>query len=184
MTATPSTALIGVLTISDRASVGIYEDISGPAIEAWVGKALSVPFAIDKRIIPDGFDSVRDTLIDMADKAGCCLILTTGGTGPAPRDLTPEATLAAAQRELPGFGELMRAKSLEQTPTAILSRQTAAHRGACLIVNLPGSPRSIDLCLSAVFPAIPYCVELIGGAYLDTHAEVVKTIRPGAKKPA
>ena len=138
----------------------------------------SVPFDLDRRVIPDGFDSVRDTLIDMADNAGCCLVLTTGGTGPAPRDLTPEATLAAAHRELPGFGELMRAKSLEQTPTAILSRQTAAHRGACLIVNLPGSPRSIDLCLKAVFPAIPYCVELIGGAWLDTHPDFVKTIRP------
>jgi molybdopterin adenylyltransferase len=171
-------AKIGVLTISDRASAGIYEDISGPAIADWLKNALAVPFALDRRVIPDGFDSVRDTLIDMADTAGCCLILTTGGTGPAPRDLTPEATLAAAHRELPGFGELMRAKSLAQTPTAILSRQTAAHRGACLIVNLPGSPRSIDLCLKAVFPAIPYCVELIGGAFLDTHPDFVKTIRP------
>ena len=169
---------IGVLTISDRASAGVYEDISGPAIADWLKNALSVPFELDSRVIPDGFDSVRDALIDMADKAGCCLVLTTGGTGPAPRDLTPEATLAAAHRELPGFGELMRAKSLEQTPTAILSRQTAAHRGACLIVNLPGSPRSIDLCLNAVFPAIPYCVELIGGAWLDTHPNFVKTIRP------
>ena len=171
-------AKIGILTISDRASAGVYEDISGPAIADWLKNALSVPFELDSRVIPDGFDSVRDALIDMADKAGCCLVLTTGGTGPAPRDLTPEATLAAAHRELPGFGELMRAKSLEQTPTAILSRQTAAHRGVCLIVNLPGSPRSIDLCLQAVFPAIPYCVELIGGAWLDTHPDFVKTIRP------
>jgi molybdopterin adenylyltransferase len=174
-------AIIGVLTVSDRASAGVYEDISGPAIEAWLGKALSVPFTVEKRVIPDGFDSVRDALIDMADHSGCCLILTTGGTGPAPRDLTPEATLAAAQRELPGFGELMRARSLEQTPTAILSRQTAAHRGACLIVNLPGSPRSIDLCLRAVFPAIPYAVELIGGAWLDTDPEFVQTVRPAKK---
>jgi len=179
MSASP--AKIGVLTISDRASAGVYEDISGPAIEAWLKKALSVPFALERRVIPDGFESVCDTLIDLADKENCCLVLTTGGTGPAPRDLTPEATLAAAQRELPGFGELMRAKSLEQTPTAILSRQTAAHRGACLIVNLPGSPRSIDLCLAAVFPAIPYCVELIGGAYLDTDPAVVKTVRPVKK---
>ena len=174
-------AKIGILTVSDRASAGVYEDISGPAIEAWLGRALSVPFTLEKRVIPDGFESVRDALIDMADRSGCCLVLTTGGTGPAPRDLTPEATLAAAQRELPGFGELMRAKSLEQTPTAILSRQTAAHRGACLIVNLPGSPRSIDLCLRAVFPAIPYCVELIGGAWLDTDPGFVKTVRPAKK---
>jgi molybdopterin adenylyltransferase len=174
-------AKIGVLTISDRASAGVYEDISGPAIVEWLGKALSVPYELDVRIIPDGFERVRDELIDMADKAGCCLVLTTGGTGPAPRDLTPEATLAAAHREMPGFGELMRMKSLEQTPTAILSRQTAAHRGACLFVNLPGSPRSIDLCLKAVFPAIPYCVELMGGAWLDTHADFVQTIRPAKK---
>jgi molybdopterin adenylyltransferase len=179
MTASP--AKIGVLTISDRASAGVYEDISGPAIAAWLEKALSVPFTLEKRVIPDGFESVRDALIELADQENCCLVLTTGGTGPAPRDLTPEATLAAAQRELPGFGELMRAKSLEQTPTAILSRQTAAHRGACLFVNLPGSPRSIALCLEAVFPAIPYCVELIGGAYLDTDPGFVKTIRPAKK---
>jgi molybdopterin adenylyltransferase len=176
MSAVP--AKIGILTVSDRASAGIYKDVSGPAIRDWLARALSVPFALDMRVIPDGFESVRDALIDMADVSGCCLVLTTGGTGPAPRDLTPEATLAACSRELPGFGELMRMKSLEQTPTAILSRQTAAHRGACLVVNLPGSPRSIDLCLSAVFPAVPYCVELIGGAWLDTHPEVVKTVRP------
>ena len=174
-------AKIGILTISDRASAGVYADISGPAIAEWLQKALSVPYELDARVIPDGFDSVRDTLIDMADNANCCLVLTTGGTGPAPRDLTPEATLAAAHREMPGFGELMRARSLEQTPTAILSRQTAAHRGACLIVNLPGSPRSIDLCLKAVFPAIPYCVELIGGAWIDTDPEFVKTVRPSKK---
>jgi molybdopterin adenylyltransferase len=178
---TAKPARIGVLTISDRASSGVYEDISGPAIAAWLRRALSVPFELDIRVIPDGFERVRDELIDMADVAGCCLVLTTGGTGPAPRDLTPEATLAAAHREMPGFGELMRMKSLEQTPTAILSRQTAAHRGACLFVNLPGSPRSIDLCLSAVFPAIPYCVELMGGAWLDTHPDVVRTVRPVKK---
>ncbi len=136
-----------------------------------------MPFELDRRVIPDGFDSVRNTLIDMADIAGCCLVLTTGGTGPAPRDLTPEATLAAAHRELPGFGELMRAKSLEQTPTAILSRQTAAHCGACLIVNLPASAFHRPL-PQAVFPAISYCVELIGGAWLDTDPDFLKTIRP------
>ena len=179
MTVAP--AKIGVLTISDRASAGLYRDISGPAIVDWLNKALSTPYELDVRMIPDGFERVRDELIDLADNARCCLVLTTGGTGPAPRDLTPEATLAAADRELPGFGELMRMKSLEQTPTAILSRQTAAHRGACLYVNLPGSPRSIDLCLSAVFPAIPYCVELIGGPFLDTHPEIVKTVRPAKK---
>lgn len=170
-------AKIGVLTISDRASAGVYEDLSGPAIVAWLRKALVTPFELDVRIIPDGFERVRDELIALAE-AGCSLVLTTGGTGPAPRDLTPEATLAAADRELPGFGELMRMTSLAQTPTAILSRQTAAHRGACLFINLPGSPRSIEICLNAVFPATPYCVELIGGAFLDTDPAMVKTVRP------
>jgi molybdopterin adenylyltransferase len=172
------TARIGVVTVSDRASQGLYKDESGPAICAYLERILTSPFAIVQRIIPDGFDSVRDTLIALADAEGCDLILTTGGTGPSPRDLTPEATLAAAPRELPGFGELMRAESLKQVPTAILSRQTAAHRGPCLIINLPGKPASIELCLNAVFPAVPYCLDLIGAARLETDPALVKSFRP------
>ena len=171
-------ALVGVITASDRASAGLYEDISGPAIEAYLARVLTTPFRIERRVIPDGFASVRDTIIDLADNVGCDLVLTTGGTGPAPRDLTPEATLAAAPRELPGFGERMRAVSLAQTPTAILSRQTAAHRGKCLVINLPGSPRSIDLCLDAVMGAVPYCLDLIGAARIETDPAHVKAFRP------
>lgn len=171
-------ARIGVLTASDRASAGLYEDVSGPAIEAYFKRVLTTPFHIERRIVPDGFESVRDALIDMADNLKCDLVLTTGGTGPAPRDLTPEATLAAAPRELPGFGERMRQVSLAQTPTAILSRQTAAHRGACLIVNLPGSPRSIDLCLDAVMGAVPYCLDLIGAAFIEPDPAHVQAFRP------
>jgi len=168
-------AVIGVVTASDRASAGVYADESGPAIEAYFRKVLTTPFRLERRIIPDGFESVRDTLIDLADIVGCDLIVTTGGTGPSPRDLTPEATLAAAPRELPGFGELMRKVSLEQVPTAILSRQLAAHRGKCLIINLPGKPAAIELCLDAVMPAVPYCLDLIGAAWLDTDPARVKT---------
>lgn len=178
MTATPTGAVIGVVTASDRASAGLYEDISGPAIEAYFRKVLTTPFRLERRVIPDGFENVRDTLIDLADNIGCDLIVTTGGTGPSPRDLTPEATLAAAPRELPGFGELMRKVSLEQVPTAILSRQLAAHRGKCLIINLPGKPASIELCLNAVMAAVPYCLDLIGAAWIDTDPAVVKTFRP------
>jgi molybdopterin adenylyltransferase len=172
------TALIGVVTISDRASQGAYRDESGPAIIAYLERILSSPFATVHRVIPDGFESVRGTLIDLADNEGCDLILTTGGTGPAPRDLTPEATLAAAPHELPGFGELMRAESLKQVPTAILSRQVAAHRGACLIINLPGKPAAIETCLNAVFPAVPYCLDLIGAARIETDDAHVKSFRP------
>ena len=171
-------AIIGVVTASDRAARGLYEDQSGPAIAAYLEKILTSPFQIVRRIIPDGFESVRDTLIELADKEHCDLIFTTGGTGPAPRDLTPEATEAAAPRVLPGFGELMRMASLKQVPTAILSRQIAAHRGACLIINLPGKPASIETCLDAVFPAVPYCLDLIGAAYIETNAAVLKSFRP------
>jgi len=171
-------ARIGVVTASDRASAGIYKDESGPAIEAYLRRALTTPFRIIRRIIPDGFESVRDTLIELADVEHCDLVLTTGGTGPSPRDLTPEATEAAAPRVLPGFGELMRQESLKQVPTAILSRQIAAHRGACLIINLPGKPASIEVCLDAVFPAVPYCLDLIGAARIDTDAAVLKSFRP------
>jgi molybdopterin adenylyltransferase len=171
-------ARVGVVTASDRASAGIYKDESGPAIEVYLSRVLMTPFKIFRRIIPDGFESVRDTLIDLADKEGCDLILTTGGTGPSPRDLTPEATEAAAPRILPGFGELMRQESLKQVPTAILSRQIAAHRGSCLIINLPGKPASIEVCLNAVFPAVPYCLDLIGAARVETNPEVLKSFRP------
>ncbi|WP_246207004.1 molybdopterin adenylyltransferase [Methylocystis heyeri] len=181
MTTTPAAAVIGVLTASDRASAGIYTDESGPAIEAYLRRVLTTPFRIERRIVPDGFESVRDALIDLADNIGCDLIVTTGGTGPSPRDLTPEATLAAAPRELPGFGELMRKVSLEQVPTAILSRQLAAHRGKCLIVNLPGKPAAIELCLNAVMPAVPYCLDLIGAAWIDTDPAQVKCFRPKPK---
>ena len=167
---TQRAAIIGVVTASDRASAGLYEDQSGPAIVAYLTKILKSPFHIVRKIIPDGFESVRDTLIELADKEHCDLILTTGGTGPSPRDLTPEATLAAAPRELPGFGELMRQESLKQVPTAILSRQIAAHRGPCLVINLPGKPASIETCLNAVFPAVPYCLDLIGAATIETDA--------------
>jgi len=171
-------ARIGVVTASDRASAGIYKDESGPAIEAYLNRALTTPFRIIRRIIPDGFESVRDTLIALADEEGCDLVLTTGGTGPGPRDLTPEATEAAAPRVLPGFGELMRQESLKQVATAILSRQIAAHRGACLIINLPGKPASIEVCLDAVFPAVPYCLDLIGAARIETDPAVLKSFRP------
>lgn len=175
------TAVIGVVTASDRASAGVYKDESGPAIEAYLTSVLTTPFRIERRVIPDGFESVRDTLIDLADTVGCDLVVTTGGTGPSPRDLTPEATLAACPRELPGFGELMRQVSLAQTPTAILSRQVAAHRGKCLVINLPGKPAAIELCLNAVMPAVPYCLDLIGAAWIDTDPAKVRTVRPKAK---
>ncbi|MBI3274668.1 MAG: molybdopterin adenylyltransferase [Methylocystis sp.] len=135
-------------------------------------------FRIERRIVPDGFESVRDALIDLADNVGCDLIVTTGGTGPSPRDLTPEATRAAAPREFPGFGELMRKASLAQVPTAILSRQLAAQRGKCLIVNLPGKPAAIEMCLNAVMPAVPYCLDLIGAGYIETDPSQVKAFRP------
>ncbi len=175
---TKRAAIVGVVTASDRASIGVYEDESGPAIVAYLTKILTTPFTTVRRIIPDGFESVRDCLIELADKEHCDLILTTGGTGPSPRDLTPEATEAAAPRVLPGFGELMRQESLKQVPTAILSRQIAAHRGPCLIINLPGKPASIEVCLNAVFPAVPYCLDLIGAAYVETDPQVLKAFRP------
>jgi molybdopterin adenylyltransferase len=171
-------AIIAAVTASDRASAGVYKDESGPAIEAYLRRVLTTPFTLLRRVIPDGFESVRDTLIDLADNEHCDLIVTTGGTGPSPRDLTPEATLAAAPRELPGFGELMRQVSLKQVPTAILSRQLAAHRGPCLVINLPGKPQAIEMCLDAVFPAVPYCLDLIGAARLETDPTVLKAFRP------
>ncbi len=170
---------IGVVTVSDRASRGEYEDLSGPAIEAWLKAAIVTPYELVRRVIPDGMESVRDALIDLCDREGCDLVLTTGGTGPSPRDQTPEAMRAVLEKELPGFGELMRRVSLEQTPTAILSRQTAGSRGKSFILNLPGKPASIAMSLQAVFPAVPYCLDLIGAGRIDTDPAVARAHRPG-----
>lgn len=169
---------IGILVVSDRASQGVYEDRGGPAIEAWLARALTSPWVADKRIIPDEQPLIEATLIEMADVARCPLILTTGGTGPAIRDVTPEATRAVIERELDGFGEEMRRASLNDVPTAILSRQIAGTRGASLIINMPGKPAAIDTCLNAVFAAVPYCIDLIGGARLETDEAVIKAFRP------
>jgi molybdopterin adenylyltransferase len=171
-------ARIGVVTISDRASAGLYADESGPAILAYLGEVLTSPWTPLARVIPDGVDSVAGTLVDLADKEGCDLILTTGGTGPAPRDLTPEAVQQVITRELPGFGEVMRRISFETVPTAILSRQLAGTRGRTLIVTLPGKPRSIRTCLDAIFPAIPYCLDLMEAARLETDPARLKAFRP------
>ena len=171
-------AKFGVLTVSDRASRGEYEDISGKYIIEYLHEVVSSPFEIVYRVVPDEREIIEGALIHMADHEGCHLILTTGGTGPAPRDVTPEATKAVCQKELPGFGELMRHVSLKQVPTAILSRQTACIRNSTLIINLPGKPQSIKLCLDAVFPAVPYCIDLIGGPYIATYEDKVKAFRP------
>lgn len=170
---------IGILTVSDRAHSGQYEDKSGPAIEDWLTRSISSPFKAIREIVPDGVEPVADALRAFCDTAGAGLVLTTGGTGPSPRDLTPEAMQLVLEKELPGFGELMRRISLETVPTAILSRQTAGIRGRTLIVNLPGKPRSIEVCLNAVFPAIPYCLDLIGAGRIDTHDPAL-AYRPGA----
>lgn len=169
---------IGVLNISDRASAGVYEDTPGKACVALLREWLTTPFETDYKIIPDERAVIEAELRRMADETGCCLVVTTGGTGPAPRDVTPEATVAVCDKILLGFGELMRATSLKFVPTAILSRQTAGVRGQTLIVNLPGRPKAIRENLEAVFPAIPYCVDLIGGPRLETTA-AMKAFRPG-----
>lgn len=159
-------AKIGIVTVSDRASVGIYEDISGPAIIETLNDYLTSEWEPVYVVIPDEQDVIEKTLIELADEKNCCLVVTTGGTGPAKRDVTPEATEAVCDRMMPGFGELMRAESLKFVPTAILSRQTAGLRKDSLIVNLPGKPKSIRECLDAVFPAIPYCIDLMEGPFL------------------
>lgn len=169
---------IGIVTVSDRASRGEYADESGPAIAAWLARAVTSPYETLVRVVPDGVASVGDTLVALADEDGCDLVLTTGGTGPSPRDLTPEAMAAVVEKELPGFGELMRRISLEKVPTAILSRQTAGIRGSTLIVNLPGKPGSIRVCLDAVFPAVPYCLDLIGAGRIETDPAVCAAFRP------
>lgn len=190
---TPSTdhdpVKIGIVSISDRASTGVYEDKGLPALQTWLGHALKNPLQFEPRLIPDEKERISATLIELVE-AGCSLVLTTGGTGPAIRDVTPEATLAIADKEMPGFGEQMRQISLKFVPTAILSRQVAVIRGQSLIINLPGQPKSIAETLEGlkdsqgqslvhgIFAAVPYCIDLIGGPYLETHDEVCKAFRP------
>ena len=171
-------AKIGIVTASDRASAGIYEDLSGKAIIDTLNEYLTSPWEPVYKCIADDKDTIEQTLKELVDIEKCCLVVTTGGTGPALRDVTPEATEAVCDRMMPGFGELMRAESLKFVPTAILSRQTAGLRGSSLIVNLPGKPKSIKECLDAVFPAIPYCIDLMDGPYLVTNEEVIKAFRP------
>jgi molybdopterin adenylyltransferase len=183
---------VGIVSISDRASAGIYEDKGLPALQAWLDKAVLNPLTLDARLIPDDQAAISTTLIDLVDRVGCNLVLTTGGTGPALRDVTPEATLAVAHKEMPGFGEQMRQISLHFVPTAILSRQVAVVRGTSLIINLPGQPKSIAETLEGVkdaqglsvvpgiFAAVPYCIDLIGGPYFETRDEVCKAFRPKA----
>lgn len=176
---------IGFVTVSDRASRGEYEDLGGPAMQEWLSNALTSEWEAVARIVPDEQDQVENVLKELADQEGCCLIVTTGGTGPALRDITPEATVAVCSKILDGFGEQMRAVSLQFVPTAILSRQIAGIRGQSLIINLPGKPSAISDCLNAVFPAVPYCIDLLEGPYLETDESVVKAFRPKhAKKPA
>lgn len=182
---------IGLVSISDRASDGTYEDAGIPALKDWLGGALTSPWEVQTRLVPDEREEIERVLRELADEVGCALILTTGGTGPAARDVTPEATLAVADKEMPGFGEEMRRISLNFTPTAVLSRQVAVVRGSSLIVNLPGNPRSIRETLEGVrdknsgevthvgiFAAIPYCIDLIGGPYVEADEAVVKVFRP------
>lgn len=171
---------IGIITASDRASAGIYEDVSGRAIADTLNEYIKNEWSEVYRVIPDEQSAIEATMIELADKEGCSLIVTTGGTGPAKRDITPEATEAVCEKMMPGFGELMRQVSLKYVPTAILSRQTAGIRGNTLIINLPGKPKSIRECLDAVFPAVPYCIDLIEGAYIETNEDVIKTFRPKA----
>lgn len=173
-----STAKIGVINISDRASQGIYDDIPGKACVALLKEWLTTPFEVEYAVIPDEAKAIESTLIRMADEAKCSLVVTTGGTGPSARDVTPEATEAICDKVLPGFGEQMRAASLKYVPTAILSRQIAGTRGSCLIVNLPGKPKAIRENLEAVFPAIPYCIDLIEGARLETDQAKMAIFRP------
>lgn len=170
--------IVGLVTISDRASQGVYEDKGIPALREWLATAIATPWRAETRLIPDERPMIESTLKELADQTGCHLILTTGGTGPAPRDVTPDATLAVADKVLPGFGEQMRAVSLKYVPTAILSRQVGAVRGNCLILNLPGQPKAIKETLDGVFAAVPYCIDLIGGPYIETHEAAIKAFRP------
>jgi molybdopterin adenylyltransferase len=170
---------IGIITVSDRASKGVYEDLSGKAIIETLGEYLISDWEPVYKLIPDAQGEIEKEIIWLADKEDCCMIITTGGTGPAVRDVTPEATENVCDKMLQGFGELMRTESLKYVPTAILSRQTAGIRGDSLIINLPGKPNAIRQCLDAVFPAIPYCIELIDGPYLECDENVIQVFRPG-----
>ena len=170
--------LIGLVSVSDRASSGVYDDKGIPGLTEWFNTALKNPWRMESRLIPDEQPLIERTLVELVDTVQCHLVLTTGGTGPAPRDVTPEATLAIAHKVLPGFGEQMRQVSLKYVPTAILSRQTAVVRGLALIINLPGQPKAIKETLDGVFPAVPYCIDLIGGPYIETHEQVCKAFRP------
>ena len=171
--------LIGLVSVSDRASGGVYRDAGVPALKEWLAAAIASPAVrYEERLIPDEQPVIEAALRELVDMKGCHLVLTTGGTGPAPRDVTPEATLAVADRQMPGFGEQMRAVSLKYVPTAILSRQVAVVRGKALIINLPGQPKAIKETLDGVFAAVPYCIDLIGGPYIETDEAVVKAFRP------
>ena len=171
--------LIGLVSVSDRASAGVYKDEGIPSLKEWLASAIASPAWRDEtRLIADEQPVIEATLVDLVDVRGCHLVLTTGGTGPAPRDVTPEATLAVADKVMPGFGEQMRAVSLKYVPTAILSRQVAVVRKQALIINLPGQPKAIRETLDGVFAAVPYCIDLIGGPYIETHEAVVKAFRP------
>ncbi|EAK9954425.1 molybdopterin adenylyltransferase [Campylobacter lari] len=172
---------IGILVLSDRASSGVYEDKSGVEIEKILDSYIKSEKSFYYELIPDEYDLIIEKLAYLADEVKCDLIFTTGGTGPALRDVTPEATQAVCDKMLPGFGELMRAKSLEYVPTAILSRQSAGIKGKSLIINLPGNPKAIRECIEPIFPAIPYCVDLIGGAYIENNEEVISVFRPKKK---
>ncbi len=173
-----SDAMIGIVTVSDRASRGEYEDLGGPAIQDYLNGVLTSPWQPVARVISDDQSLIEATLAELCDSEQCCLVVTTGGTGPAVRDVTPEATEAVCQKMMPGFGELMRTVSLQKVATAILSRQTAGIRGKSLVVNLPGKPKAIAECLDAVFPAIPYCIDLIDGPFLETNESRFVTFRP------
>ncbi|HEV2977842.1 MAG TPA: molybdopterin adenylyltransferase [Casimicrobiaceae bacterium] len=174
----PQSLLIGLVSVSDRASTGIYEDKGIPGLVEWFTAALRTPWRMETRLIPDERARIELTLIDLVDTVGCNLVLTTGGTGPAPRDVTPDATLAVADKVMPGFGEQMRQVSLRYVPTAILSRQAGVVRGRALILNLPGQPKAIKETLDGIFAAVPYCLDLIGGPYVETHDNVCKVFRP------
>ena len=179
MTAMTTELLVGLVSISDRASAGVYKDEGIPALKEWLASAIASPaWREETRLIADEQPVIESTLVDLVDRKGCHLILTTGGTGPARRDVTPEATLAVADKVMPGFGEQMRAVSLKYVPTAILSRQVAVVRKQTLIINLPGQPKAIRETLDGVFAAVPYCIDLIGGPYVETHEAVVKAFRP------
>jgi len=169
---------IGLVSISDRASTGIYQDAGIPALQDWFTSAMRSPWQATTRLIPDEQPIIEANLIELVDDEGCHLILTTGGTGPALRDVTPEATLAVGHKVLPGFGEQMRVVSLKYVPTAILSRQVAVVRGKCLIINLPGQPKAIKETLDGIFAAVPYCIDLIGGPYIETDTEIITAFRP------